>query len=223
MPDWKKLVRRRTGALALSHETKEDVIAELADHLKEAYENARSEGLNKKAAIRIVLQEVDDWRVLAADIRRTKSEEDSMNYRTKSLWLPALITLLGASLSLAATQFIGLRPRLVWIGEMGITLYWPWLASLLLFGAAGAYLSQRAEGPAQARLAAGLSPALIMLIVMCLILPWGLAIDGFAFFRLVAFGLGLITWVVIPGLALLVGAAPFLRASNPDRTANARV
>lgn len=138
-----------------------------------------------------------------------------MNHRTKSLWLPALITLLGASLSLTLTQFLGPQPRLVWIGRLGMTFYWPWLASLPFFGAAGAYLSRRAQGRSRAQLTSAASPALIMLIVMCLILPWGLAIDGFDFFRLVAFGLGLITWVAIPGFALLIGAIPFLRESEP--------
>ena len=134
-----------------------------------------------------------------------------MNHRTKSLWLPALLTLLGASVSLMVAQFLGLRPRLVWFHGMGITLYWPWLAGLPLFGAMGAYLSQRARGPLRARIAAGLSPALVMLTVMLLILPWGLAIDGIHFLSLIGFGLGLANWVGLPAIALLIGAAPFLR------------
>ena len=56
-----------------------------------------------------------------------------------------------------------------------------------------------------------------MLTVMCIILPFGMAMDGFHFFRLVGFGLGLINWVAIPGLALLVGAAPFLRTTSPGQ------
>jgi len=215
MPDWKRLVRKRTRSLSLSPAAKEKVIIELSDHLEEAYESARGQGLDERASMRHALQEVGGWSVLLAEIGGTRSEEGSMNHRTKSLWLPALITLLGASLSLTLTQFLGPQPRLVWIGRLGMTFYWPWLASLPFFGAAGAYLSRRAQGPTRVRLAAGLSPALIMLIVMCLILPWGLAIDGLHFLRLVAFGLGLITWVAIPGFALLIGAVPFLRESEP--------
>jgi hypothetical protein len=49
-----------------------------------------------------------------------------------------------------------------------------------------------------------------MLIVMLLILPSGLALDGLHFFILVSFGLGLANWVALPALALLIGAAPFL-------------
>lgn len=53
-----------------------------------------------------------------------------------------------------------------------------------------------------------------MLITMCLVLPWGLALDGLHFLQLVSFGLGLINGVAIPGVALLLGAAPFLKKPN---------
>jgi hypothetical protein len=134
-----------------------------------------------------------------------------LSQRTRSLWLPALTTFFGVSVSLMVCQFLGMHPRIVWVGKVAMWFYWPWLATLPVFGALGARLSQRAHGPAPARLAAGLSPALIMLTVMLLILPWGLAIDGFHFFQLVAFGLGLLNWVAIPGAALLLGTLPFLQ------------
>lgn len=100
-------------------------------------------------------------------------------------------------------------------------LYWPWLAGLPILGAIGAHLSRRAQGPIHARLIPGLFPALAMLITMSLILPWGLAIDGFSFLRLVYFAIGLTNWVAIPGAALLVGALPFLRGSNRATPAQA--
>ena len=138
-----------------------------------------------------------------------------MNNRTKSLWLPALMTLLGASASLALFQYIGVRPHLVWVGNVALSFYWAWLSTLPILAAVGAYLSRRAQASPWARLAAGLAPALVMLIVMCLILPWGLAIDGIHFFRLVSFGLGLINGVAIPAVALLVGVVPFLARAGP--------
>jgi len=214
MPDWKKLARKRLFRSGLRHGTREDVVTELATHLDETYEQALSKGLTQTAAIKIALQEVEDWSVLAAEIDAARSREGAMNHRTKSVWLPALITLFGASVSLASTQFIGLQPQQVWVGNMGMTFYWPWLASLPIFGAVGAYMSRRAAGQTWLRLAAGLAPALVMLVVMFLILPWGLFLDGFHFFRLVHFGLGLINWVGIPAAALLVGALPFLRGNN---------
>ncbi len=207
--DWKKIVRERMKSSSSPHNMNEEVIAELAAHLEETCEHMHARGLTESAALAASLQEVNNWRVLAAEIHRA-TEEDPMNHRTKSLWLPALLTLLGASVSLMAAQFLGQRPHLVWFHGMGITLYWPWLAGLPLFGAMGAYLSQRAHGPLRARLAAGLSPALTMMTVMLLILPWGFAIDGFHFFTLVGFGVGLANWVALPALALIIGALPFL-------------
>jgi hypothetical protein len=220
MPDWKSLVRQRLESAELPAASREEVIQELTTHMEEEYETARSRGLADAAAIEHALQEVrevDDWRVLAADIRRAKSEEDPMNARTKSLWLPGLVTLAGASGCLMLIQFAGLRPRPVRIGGVAMQLYWPWLATLPVFGALGAYLSQRAHGPIRTRLAVGISPALVMLAMMSLILPWGLAIDGFSFLRIVYFGIGLANWVAIPGLALLVGAIPFLREPSLQR------
>jgi hypothetical protein len=213
-PDWKELVRERMGALGLPRDIQENVVNELAAHLQETYEAARSERIKEEEGVELALQEVNDWNVLAAKIQRAKSEEEIMNHRTKSLWLPGLLTFLGASASLMLIQFAGLQPRLEWIAHTGVTVYWHWLASLPFFGALGAYLSQRSRGSTWARLGAGLSPALVMLIVMCILLPWGLAIDGFAFFRLVMFGVCLTNWVLFPALALTLGAIPFLREPN---------
>jgi hypothetical protein len=213
MRDWKKEILRRMCEIDLPPKISEEVVCELASHLEEIYEEARSRGLSDAAALEQTLQEVEDWHVLAREISCVK--EDRMNCRTKGLWLPALITLLGTSAALALSQYPRMGPRLVWIGGWAITLYWTWLATLPAFGALGAYLSRRAETTAKVRLVASLSPALVMLIVMCIILPFGLAIDGFHFFRLVGFGLGLINWVAIPGLALLAGAAPFLGTTLP--------
>lgn len=215
--NWQHRVRERLGACKLAKETCDEVVAELAAHLEQTYDQACADGLSETAAMKLVEQEVDSWRRLARDIRSAKSEEGPMNHRTKSLWLPVLLTFLGASISETVTQFLGVRPQLVWVAKMGMTFYWPWLATLPFFGAAGAYLSQRARGSLLARLAASLSPALIALIVMSLILPWGLYIDGLDFFRLVAFGLGLINWVAIPALALLLGAAPFLKGQTQSQ------
>lgn len=220
MPDWKTLVRERMNS-GLPLAVDEEVVTEIASHLEEFYEVGRARGLAGRAAIERTLQEVKDWRVLAADIRRAKLEEDSMNNRTRNLWLPGMVTLLGASLLLLMMQRVGFRPRLVWMGNVAMQFYWPWLAGLPVFGALGASLSQRAHGTVRARLAAGLSPALVLLITFCLILPWGLAVDGVSLLRLGYFGLGIANWVVIPGLALLLGALPFLHESTAPGTYSA--
>jgi hypothetical protein len=215
MGNWQRKVRENLAACLLPREIQDEVIVELAFHLEEAYEEARTVGMSDDSAIQLALKQVGDWRALARNIRRAKSQEVLMNSRTKSLWLPALMTLLGASTSLALFEYLGVRPHLVWVGNVALTFYWAWLATLPIFGAMGAYLSRRAQSSAWARLAAGVAPALVMLIVMGLILPWGLAIEGIHFFRLVSFGFGLTNWVLIPAIALLAGVAPFLHQAAP--------
>lgn len=209
MPDWKRFVRRRMHSLCCM--TKEGVVAELAHHLEETYDQARSSGLAERAAIRLTLQEGQSWNVLAAEIDHAK-QEGAMNHRTKSLWIPGLATLFGASVLLMGVQFSGFNPHLTWVRGLGMLFYWPWLVGLPMFGAVGAYLSRRAHGSVCSRFVAGLAPALVMLIVMALILPFGLVIDGLHFFILVAFGLGILNWVVLPAVALLLGVLPFVGA-----------
>jgi len=224
MLDWRRRIREYLDARELPAAMREEVVYELAAHLEESYEQARWRGLDEAAAAEAALNEVEDWRGLAADICRAKSEEGSMNYRTKSLWLPALTTLLGASVSLALMQFLGMRPHVVSIAGMGVTFYWPWLATLPIFGAMGAWLSRRGQGKRSACLVAGLSPAVLMLIVMVgLVLPFGLVIDGMDFIRLVGLGIALTMWVVIPGIALLVGALPFLWSGGRPVVSNSGI
>jgi hypothetical protein len=138
-----------------------------------------------------------------------------VNNRTKAFWLPAVLSWLGASLLLMLVERLGFQPRTVWVGSFAMSLYCHWLIGLPAFGALGAHLSERAHGSILAQLAAGLAPAPVMLAVMSLILPWGLTIEGFHFFRLVGLGVGLMNWVAVPALALLIGAVPFLRPSRP--------
>lgn len=146
------------------------------------------------------------------------TEANRLNQRTRSLWLPALTTFFGASVTLMLCQLFRLQPQIVSIGKIPMWFYWPWLAMLPAFGAFGACLSRRAHASISTRLAAGLSPALIMLTVMLIVLPWGLVLDGLHFFILVSFGLGLANWVALPAFALLLGALPFLGKQKAIRS-----
>ncbi len=209
MPDWRKI----TAEYLKRHAVSDDVIRELAAHLEEVYEQAVSQGAGESDAMKISLQEVEDWRVLAKQICQTRSEENAMNHRTRTLWVPGMITLLAASLSLMALQLLGYRPNLIWKGPIAVMFYWPWLATLPVFGATGAFLAQRAHARQMTRLAVAASPALLLLVVMSLILPLEMLVEGFWWFRFVYFAVAILNWVAVPGTALLIGAAPFLRSN----------
>ena len=220
--DWQNRVRERLEPCGLPPAIHEEVVSELADHLEETYDDARSAGLTEAAAVELALQEVTDWRVLAANIRRARSQEDPMNTRTKSLWLPAMVNLLGAMGLLMLMQKMGLQPRLLWVtaaeGQFALAFYLPWLITLPLFGAAGAYMARRAQGGSSACLAASLSPGLTLIALIALLAPWGLSIDGLSVYRLVSIAAGLLTWGVLPAIALLLGALPFLGESAVLKT-----
>jgi hypothetical protein len=213
MPDWKRLVRARMAALTLPPDVKEEVIAELAIHLEEIYEHARSTGLADRTAIKLALQEVHNWRVLATQIRAARSGEGPMNPRTKRLWLPAMASLVGAAGLLMILQKLGIHPRVVWIGNMAMVLYLPWLIALPIFGAVGALLARQHQAGSTHRLVAGLAPSLAMLGSFLVMLPLSLAIDRHLLVRFPFgyFALTILNWVVVPACALLVGALPFLK------------
>jgi len=148
-PDWMQLVRER---LAASRSCGHEVVAELAAHLEEVYEEALARGSSETEAMRIALQQVDDWQALSTEISRTKSEEDSMNYqsmndqsmndqsmndqstnrqsmnfqsmhcRTKAVWLPAIAVLFGIGLLLLFLDRAAVLQRLSFAACMALLL-----------------------------------------------------------------------------------------------------
>jgi len=83
-----------------------------------------------------------------------------MNDRTRSFWLPAMANVIAAPGLLMILQKLAVQPRVLWIGDMAMVLYLPWLVALPIFGAFGAFLASRARARSIRRLMVGLSPAL---------------------------------------------------------------
>ena len=213
--DWNKIIRERISAPNSPCTLKEEVIAELAAHLEESYEESRSRNFDEAQAMNAALREVTDWRVLSADIRRATSEETPMNDRTKTVWLPAIANLTGAALFLMILQKSGFQPRVLWTKDMGLgpmatVIFLPWLCVLPVFGAVGAYLAQRAHSRSMGRLVSALAPALALLGSFSIILPFSIVFDRHMV-SLGYFAFTLLNWVVLPGFASLLGAVPFLR------------
>jgi hypothetical protein len=213
MPNWKRLVREHLASLKLSRDSQEDVIAELSAHLEETYEAARAQGLDEAEAVKRALQEAGDWHVLAENIFRTK--EQSMNHRTRSLWLPGLASFAAASLFLLVLTQVSLQPRfLVRLNSgIGISFYIGWLFAQVLFGALGAFLSRRAGGTRTARIVAATFPAIVVFGLWAIWIPASAFIEHNTFMlnHPLYYALGIFPWVVLPGIILLLGAAPFLK------------
>lgn len=134
-----------------------------------------------------------------------------MNSRIATLWLPALINLAAAMSFLTMVRQFGIRPNVVWMGQLPMLLYVPWLAVLPLFGAATAYLARRAGGRFVVCVTAGLFPAVILSGLSCI----GLIVigpgDELDRPRWLYLSVNLATWDLIPTVVLLAGIASFLR------------
>lgn len=217
MHNWDQIVRHRLQLQSLPV-APESVVAELAAHLEESYEGHRLLGMIEAKALAETLQELDDCDVLVKAIRKRNSEEDLMNYRTRSFWIPAMASLLGASLAMTSLQFAGFRAQVVKTGSVEMFFYWPWMVMLPLCGALGAYLSRRAGASVLTRLIAALAPVLWLLAICTITEPIDLAVSGLGQLRY--FGDGVTEWVVVPGAALLLGATPFLRGASQPRILN---
>ncbi len=138
-----------------------------------------------------------------------------MNYRTKVLWLPAFCTFLLNGLLQALLQFAGLRPHIYWLSRgLCIPFHIPWLLTLPIIGAVGAFWSKRAGGSGSHRILVSLAPMIIWLgIMLTLFLSLDLVVDRRLPLNLKMESLMtyIVAWMLLPSLALFLGAIPFLR------------
>lgn len=139
-----------------------------------------------------------------------------MTNRVSQIWLPAFLTLLLSMGLLTLIQLFGPHP---WIAarKSGWSLiapvavvYVPWLLSLPLIGALGAYLSRRAGASRRVVLLSILFPVLPYLTFFLIGLPIALIVDEHVAHNIMfsAFFVGLAAWVVLPAIALLAGGLP---------------
>ncbi len=233
MPDWKAVVISNLKGIELDASAHKEVVAELAGHLEDRYQELLTQGVIEADAHRLTLDETPDWPTLVEDITRSKRKEDPMNRRSKILWLPGLVafgtasillmilqrlTVLRPTLLLALERTVGFRPTFWWKDQVDV-IYLYWWILLPLCGAAGAYLSRRAGGTRFACIAASLFPSIVMLGIFCFVLPVSLVIDKNTVVRHhpIYFVLAMVNWTMVPGLALILGALPFLSRRPPTQ------
>jgi hypothetical protein len=224
MPDDQALIKARLGKLGLGTRREEEIVRELSEHLADHAAALEARGVASEAAAREALESVSNWPELGDEIFAAETEETTMNHRTKALWLPALCALTLSNVLLALMQIFGPPPHFYWF-YTGTSMapfcafIVPWLISQPVVGAVAAYWSRRAGGTVRHQLLAALAPAIALLGMFLLTLPaaiivaHGLArnIQPRALLVLRAFLILTVTWVLLPALPLLLGAAPFLR------------
>jgi hypothetical protein len=230
MSDWQNLVRQRLTGLALDAPEKDEIHAELAAHLEDAYESLLRNGVCESEATKRALSLADDWQDLRRRIQTARTRENPMSNRVTQLWLPGLLTLFAAMSLLVLIQFFAHNPQIVDLADWYrvapvLVIYLPWLLSLPLIGALGAYLSHRAGASQPVVLLSILSPVLPYLTFFLIGFSLALIFDEHIAYNITfpAFFVGLFAWVFLPGAALLLGGLLvhflFSRRSSQD-TAN---
>ena len=208
MADWQKLVSQRLSGLALESAEKDEVHAELAAYLEDFYESLRTRGLSEQAALQQTLAQVANWPDLRRKILIAKNGRDFMKKRLHQLWIPGFLTFILSTVFLMTLQKQDFQPRIVF---WSVLFYAPWLMSLPVCGAIGAYLSSRAGGSRGTVLLASVFSVLALAAAFLLLFPIDLFVERIigtqVDFSIVASALlreG-IGWILVPGAALLVG------------------
>lgn len=143
-----------------------------------------------------------------------------MNSRTKTLWVPGLISLTGFMAWRLILQRAITQPRTL-LNHAGLPLTYQllWLAALPLFGAASAHLSRRGGGDRSTNLTAVLFPSIVLIPLWTALAIRMSHPSPHQWFGLFC---GVLNWIVVPGVALSLGALPFVKA-QPAKDAKRRV
>lgn len=208
MPDWQELVRQRLAGLARDPAERDEIRAELAAHLEDAYEAMLRDGINNSEAAKRTLCLANDWQDLQRKISVARGGKDTMTNRVTQLWLPGLAAFVLSGGILALMQILRLK---AWVltknSDLTAVLYVWWLILLPLIGAVGAYLSWRAGGSERAILLSIVFPVLPFLTLILVVLPVSLIFDRFIAHNIGPMSLifALFGWVLVPAAALLAG------------------
>src|SRR5581483_5815327 len=211
MLDWKSLVQQQMRNMRVDPLIREEIIAELAGHLEETYENFCQQGLSKREAVQRSLEGIP-WRQLSRKIQAAKCKEAFMNERTRQFWIPALASLtISEGVLLGLSLVIATHPHLWRMGPAA--LYGPWLLCLPTAGAAAAYLSRGAGSGEKTLLGAVWFPAIVGLGFICtgLLITLITGVRVFARPQWFYISLAVMVGVVLPGFALWLGSLPFLK------------
>lgn len=208
MSDWIAWVRERLGVLGLPPEREDEIVNELAHHFEDLNEAARPR--RSSEALAKADREVPDWEHLREQIRWAELEEGLMRHRMKSLWLPGLVSASLAVLALMLVQRYGPPPGMIWFGQIGMCVYPMWLAILPFTGAAGAFISWRTRGAKSEIFFSAATLPIALTALFLAIVPLGLVLDHHAVLTLPGFAVGMLGWVIIPGIHLAIGSTPFV-------------
>jgi hypothetical protein len=219
MPDWQVLVHERLTQRRSGAEMEPEVTEELAHYLEDFYEAGLDNGLTEHKAAQRALAEVRNWPRLARKIKFAREGGEMLKQRMQTLWMPGSVAaILTVAVSIAvnrvASTFSG--------PHRAMFVYAGWLLMLTGIGAFAACLSRRAGGSIANRTAAALFPAatifaalgslltnpdLKIVVIASVFSPGEVRISPF----LPVIANSVVGGILLPAVALLAGALPFLR------------
>jgi hypothetical protein len=226
MRDWELLVRDRLAAQRKKSALEPEVVHELAQHLEDVCEAGLQHGFSEEESSRRAWAEVPNWNRLARKIYFAREGKEMRKHRIKTLWFPGLVMMTVAMGLLNAAMRAGFQPRIVWLTHgVSILFYVPWLAILPVVGALAAYWSRSQGGSVGARLTAALFTVVTMATIFILVMPVVVLVDRHVPWSTftIAWTASMVGWVLVPGVALLLGALPFLRGKSVEAKLRASV
>src|SRR6266513_1787788 len=166
------------------------------------------EGMTGSDAIQRALSLAGDWNDLQRKIQSARTRKDTMTNRITQFWLPGFLTFALSMSVLELVQKFFPQPFMLRLDHPPVLLFYvPWLLTLPLAGALGAYLSKRAGASPPMALFSSLFPVLPLAAIFLIAIPVGLVISHTLSHSIVAAAfltLG-IEWVAVPGAVLLAG------------------
>lgn len=229
MPNWKREASRKLERAKFPAAEHEEIARELADYLDDLCSDALAHGLNDSAAAQRAAAELYEDKDLSANLRRARKENTMhLNDRTRHFWLPGMSMFLASAGLLAVFQLVGFQSHfsVLWLHGgprdphaiyLPLLIYYPWLCVLPFVGAVGACWLRRAGGSRTVQAAVGFLSAFVFVAILSTVLNASFVIAGLTGEAPVSMTLfpecsgAVVSWVVIPGVALLLGVVPFLR------------
>jgi hypothetical protein len=223
MPDWQKLVHERLTQRRSGKEMELEVTEELAHHLEDFYEAGLDRGLTENEAAQRALAEVRNWPRLARNIQFAREGGEMLKQRVQTLWVPGFVA---AILTLAVSVTVNRKASTLFAGpHRAMLVYASWLLILAGIGAFAACWSRRVGGSIANRAAAALfpvatifaalgslvtNPELKMVVIASVFSPGEVSISPI----LPVSANSVVGGILLPAVALLAGALPFLRGKS---------
>jgi hypothetical protein len=207
-------VRQQLQALRLQDDEREEVIAEITNHLEMLAAEYCAEGLDRHTAHERALSHFGNPRRLLREVEKAK--EKGMRERFRRLWLPA--STIGFLAYASEWLIIGLipHPRAVKVLGSYYPYYWNWLLLVGALAAFGAWWSRAMGGSVRERIMVALAPAEIMAAAIAVMLPWSFVVEAWIDHSLPYFAthpmvlLVGVLWMLHCAVPALIGATPFL-------------